>query len=259
MSLLARTRRRVELTPAGQVLCQEGPRLLAQVERVENLARRTASGEIGRLIIAATESATWNVLPELLREYRRRYSEAELVIREMTTPSQIAALHTGEIDIAFLHPPVDTEGLAARVVRQEPLALLLPEAHPLALLDAIPLTALANEPLIVYPSSPRPSWADFMIGVCRNVGVEPHIAQKASEPATAVSFVAAGIGLTLIPEGLKGLVRPGVLYRPLANPVPTVRLLLVHRNGPLSPALNMLLAVAKDLWPHPNQAGSPSD
>jgi len=250
VALLTRTRRRVELTEAGRLFLQEGRRVLAQAQRAENLARRAGSGEIGRLTIAGTESATWDVLPELLREYRRCYSEVELVIREMTTPLQVAALHSGEIDVAFLRAPVETEGLNVRTVRQEPLAVLLPEAHPLAQRGAIPLAALSGEPLVVYPASPRPSWADFTIGVCRNAGFEPRIAHEANETATAVSFVAAGLGLILVPEALKGLVRPGVLFRPLAPPAPITQLLLVHRSGPPSPTLKTFLAVAHSLWPH---------
>lgn len=249
VSLLARTRRHVELTTAGRFFLQESRRILAQVQRAENLARRAGSGEIGRLTVAGTESATWDVLPELLREYRQRYSEVELVIREMTTPLQVAALHSGEIDVAFLRAPVNTEGLTAHTVRREPFAVLLPEAHPLARRAAIPLTALASEPLVVYPASPRPSWADVIIGVCRHAGFEPRVIHEASETATAVSFVAAGLGFVLVPEALKGLVRPGVLYRPLASPAPVTRLLLVHRSGEPSPTLKTFLAIAHKLWP----------
>lgn len=247
--LLERSKRRVELTAAGKVLFEEGRRLLAEAKRVENLTLRTASGEIGRVIVAVTESATWSLLPEVVREYRKRYPDAELVAREMTSPSQIDALHTGEIDVAFSHAPVNADGLIVRIVSQEPVALLLPAAHRLAARDTVPLSALCDERFVLYPSSSAPSWADFIVGVCRSAGFEPQVGQRANEPATAISFVAAGVGVTLIPDGLKGLVRPGVICKPLAFPAPTGQMLLLHRPGTLSPALSSFLSVALDLWP----------
>jgi len=120
--LLDRNRRRVELTHAGQILLEEGRRALTQAERAENLSRRAGSGEIGRLTIGATESAAWDLLPELIAEFHKRHKAVDLVIREMTSRMQLDALRNGEIDVGFLRAPVDTEGLVARVIRQEKLS-----------------------------------------------------------------------------------------------------------------------------------------
>jgi DNA-binding transcriptional LysR family regulator len=248
VSLLARTRRRVELTAAGQVFLEEGRRALAQVERAQNLARRAATGEFGRLTIGGTESATWVVLPELLRDFRRRYPNVDLAIREMPSPLQLEALRNGEIDVGFVRPPVGTDGLIARTILEERLGVLLPKAHPLAKCSEMPIRALRDEPLVVHPARPS-GWADFMVNICRDAGFAPRVGQEASETATAVSFVAAGLGLTIVPVSLKGFVRPGVVYRPIADPAPRAQLLLVHRSGAMTPTLTKLLAVAEGLWP----------
>lgn len=246
--LLMRTRRRVELTAAGQVFLEEGRRALTQVERAEKLARRAASGEIGRLAIGGTEAATWVVLPQLVREFRKRHPNVDLAIREMPSPAQLSALRNAEIDVGFVRPPLGTEGLVARTVLEEKLGVILPKAHPLAKRAEIPITALRDEPLVVHPARPS-GWAEFMTSICRNAGFEPLVAQEASETATAVSFVAAGLGLTIVPVSLKGLVRPGLVYRPVAKPAPTAKLLLVYRSGPIAPTLAKLLEVARSLWP----------
>lgn len=248
VSLLARTNRHVQLTPAGLAFLDEARRVLAQVDRAVNLVKRAASGQIGRLSIGATESATWVLLPELIRQFRSRFPSVDLAIREMPSPSQLAALRAGDIDVGFVRPPIDTEGLVTRTVLKERLGLLLPEAHPLAKRSRLPLTALAGQPLIIHPARPS-GWSDFMISVCREAGIEPQVSQDALETGTAVSFVAAGLGLTIVPESLKVLVRPGVVYRPVSGPVPRARLLLVHRNGPLTPTLTALLHLAQHLWP----------
>jgi len=249
VSLLARTRRRVELTTAGQVFLDEGRRAIVQIERAENLSRRAGSGEVGRLTIGGTESATWDLLPKLIHEYRQQYPNVDLVVREMVTPAQVAALRTGEIDAGLSRTPIDPEGLIARTIRQEKIGLLLPETHRLARRRTIPLTALEGEPLIIHPSLSRPSWADVMISLCRNAGFEPHISHQASKTSLAASLVAAGLGLTLIPESIKGLVRPGITYRLLSRPAPTTQMLLVHRSGMVPPTVTALVGVAQDIWP----------
>jgi DNA-binding transcriptional LysR family regulator len=246
--LLARSRRRVELTPAGRTLLEEGRRALTQVERAANLTRRVAAGEIGPLTIGSTESAAWGLLPELIDEYRKRYGSVHLTVREMTSPMQVAALRSGEIDVGLLRPTVDTAGLAVTVLREEKVVLLLPETHRLARRRTIPLKILAGEPMIVHSSS-RPGWSDFIIGLCRSAGFEPQISQEASNSTTAASFVAAGLGFTMVPESLKGLVRPRIVWRPIANPAPKTQIIMVYCPENAPPTLAGLLAVARDLYP----------
>lgn len=247
--LFDRSSRRVELTPAGTALLTEGRRALAQMERALDRARRTGLGELGRLTVAAIGSATYDVLPAVLREYRRRYPDVELLLREMSTGAQVNALRTGEIDVGFLRLPADTHDLVSATVREETMLLMLPASHPLAERSEVPLAALAGQPLIVFPASPRPSWADIVIAACRQAGFEPRVVQEAMESATVVSFVAAEIGLALVPEGLRVLTRAGVACRPVAPPAPITRLAVVHREERVLPAVEALLAIVHEIWP----------
>ena len=247
--LLERTSRQVRLTPAGSLLLTEGRRLLGETERAVDRVRRTGRGEIGRVTVAAIGSATYDVVPRLLRAHRGRYPDVELVLREMSTPAQVQALRSGEIDVGLLRVPADTGDLVVHAVREDRMALMLPEAHPLARKKRLPLRALAPEPLILFPASPRPSWADTVIAACREAGFEPIVAQEAMESATVVSFVAAGVGIAIVPEGLKVLARAGVAFRFVAPPAPVTRLAAVHRAGELAPTVASFLDVVRELWP----------
>jgi DNA-binding transcriptional LysR family regulator len=253
--LLDRTSRQVRLTPAGSLLLDEGRRLLAQAERTADQVRRAGLGQVGRVTVAAIGSATYDVIPHLLREHRKRYPDVEVLLREMSTPAQVQALRGGEIDVGFLRLPADVDELVAHVVREERMALMLPESHPLTALREIPLRALAHERLIVFPASPRPSWVDTVIAACREAGFEPHVAQEAMESATVVSFVAAGIGIAPVPEGLLPLARPGVITRLVAPPAPVTQLAVVHRPGDLLPAVATLMGVVHELWSRTGQRG----
>ena len=198
--------------------------------------------------MAAIGSATYDVIPRLLRAQRKRMPDVEVVLREMSTPAQVQALRSGEVDVGFLRLPADTTELMTHAVRADRMALMIPDAHPLARRTRIPLRALAREPLILFPASPRPSWADTVVAACREAGFEPLVAQEAMESATVVSFVAAGIGIAVVPEGLKVLARPGVVFRLVAPPAPVTHLAAVHRAGSLPPAVEALVALVRDLW-----------
>jgi DNA-binding transcriptional LysR family regulator len=256
--LIDRSRRRVQLTAAGEVLLEEGRRVLAQVERAVTLTRRAGRGEVGRLVIGASESASYGVLPELLREYRRDFPAVDLSVRLMTTPAQVEAVKSGEIDVGLARSPMDAGGLACRTIRVDPLAVLLPEEHPLAQEPEIALGQMEGVPLVVHPAAQRPSWVDFMLSVLRDAGVEPGPVQEASDTMAAVAFVAAGLGVTLVPGASGQFARPGVVWRPLAEPAPQTRLVLLHRSERLPATVTALLGVVERLWPEPDGAAGES-
>jgi DNA-binding transcriptional LysR family regulator len=247
--LLERTSRRVALTYAGKTLVEEGRRAMAQLKQAEALTRLAGNGEVGLLRIALTESANHAVLPDLLRNFRQRFPRVELLIHRMTSQAQIEALRTGELDAGILRTPINLDGLATRVILRDRLGLLLPKKHALAARKTISLGALRDEPLLLYPAAPRPSWADFVMNICVQAGFKPHVAYEANDSATAISFVAAGLGVAMVPESLSGLVRPGVIYRRVAGHGHTTGLVLVHRRQNVPETVSALSRLVEELWP----------
>lgn len=247
--LFDRTSRRVTLTYAGKTLVEEGRRAMVQLKQAEALTQLAGNGEVGLLRIALTESANHAILPNLLRNFRQRYPHVELVIHRMTSQAQIDALRVGELDAAILRTPINLDGLANRVILHDRLGLLLPKKHPLAARKTISLGALRNVPLILYPAAPRPSWADFVVNSCVQAGFKPRIAHELNDSATAISFVAAGLGVTVVPESLSGLVRPGIVYRRVAAHGLTTDLVLVHRRQNVPETVRALSRLVEELWP----------
>ena len=257
--LVDRATRPVRLTPAGQALVDEGRRVLVAFDEALEFSRRVASGAVGRIRIGAVASATFEVLPRLLRAYRARYPEVQLVLREMTTPGQIDAIASGEIDLGIIRLPYETGDLPTHHIREEGLGLVLPEEHPLTRLAEIPLRALEDQPLVLFPAGPHPTWArSFIPRVCREAGFEPRIVQEAVDSATAISFVAAEIGMALIPESMRQIVRAGVVYRPVAPPVPTLALVAIHRPNGSSATVAAMLRLLGELWPPATVTSSPA-
>jgi DNA-binding transcriptional LysR family regulator len=244
-ALFHRAHRRVQLTAAGALFLEEARQLLAHLEKGVQAGRRVARGEVGWLGIGFVGSATYDVLPAILSAFREQYPEVELVLRELVSARQAQALRERRIQVGFARPALQEEDLLSETIVREPLLVALPEAHPRAVADLLPLRALADEPFILFPRHPRPSYADYVHSVCEQAGFSPRTVQETAEIHTAISLVAAGLGITLVPASIRSLRRPGVVYRPLEAPLPMTELTVAYRREEDSPVLHAFLRVAR--------------
>src|SRR5256885_8282680 len=133
VALFARTRRRVELTPAGARLLEDARRLTAQLERTVHELRAMSDGAHTRLRIGFVSLADYGVLPGLLKAFKNAEPGVRLALREMLSPEQAAALAAGELDFGLLLPPVaGATRLEHLVVQRERFVIALPAKHRLA-------------------------------------------------------------------------------------------------------------------------------
>jgi len=244
VKLLTRTTRRVELTSAGARYLERARSILAGVDAAGEEAVRVADGRIGRVVIGFTGSATYELLPSLSRRLRQQSPGIELDLRgELLTPSQVDGLIAGTLDIGFLRPPVRSPEIDVQPLRREPLVVVLPEAHPQASRSRLSLADLADEPFISYPSQHRSVVHDAVLDACQSAGFTPR-ATEVAETSTLVSFVAAGLGVALVPASVQHLRITGAVYRPLAGS-PTVELAVATRRDETSPAVRRVLELAE--------------
>jgi DNA-binding transcriptional LysR family regulator len=246
--LFYRTKRRVQLTEAGKALLDEARRMLDQADRIRIIVQRAARGETGRIAIGFVNTAIYEKLPDALRAFRLRYPDAELVLREMNSGSQVEALREKRIQVGFMRNAPADKNLKSILIQKEPLIAVLPSGHRLAAEEEIPLGLLASDPFILYPRSPRPSFADQIIETCVHAGFAPDVAQEALEIQTSMSLVAAGIGVTLAPNSITRLNWPDVVCIPLASPTPISELCAAYRADDESPVLKAFLNVISEIW-----------
>jgi DNA-binding transcriptional LysR family regulator len=246
-ALFSRTQRRVELTAAGRLFLDEARGALAGLEKAAAAGRRIARGEAGWLGIGFVGTATYELLPALLSAYRARYPDVELVLRELVSARQADALREKRIHVGLARPALAEDGLVSETLVREPLVAALSEGHPLSGARELRLDELAAEPFILFPRHPKPSYADYIHGVCEAAGFAPNVVQESAEIHTAVSLVAAGMGVTLVPASVHTAHREGVVYVPLAAPPPVSELCLAYRAGDDSPVLQAFLAVAREV------------
>ena len=245
VELLRRNRRRVQLTDAGRLLLEQSRPLLAQADRLEELLRRAGGGEVGRLSVGFVGSASYETLPAVLREFRGRFPDVELVLEELPTESQVAALHAGRIDVGLVRPPLADDAIELTRLVEERLIAALPDQHPLTERTAVRVAALAQEPFVLPPRRISGLYED-VVSVCRAAGFTPQVVQEASEMQTIISLVSAGIGVSLVPSSVETFRMPRVSYRPLRGTNASLEIALARRRGDRSPLVEQFELVARE-------------
>lgn len=218
VTLLHRTTRKVDLTDAGAVYLERARAVLAAVDAAGAEARRVADGLQGRLVVGCVGSATYSLLPAFARALREALPAVDFVFRgEMLAPDQLESLLARRIDLALLRPPVEDEAVRVSAVRRDRLIVALPEDHRLARRKRLKIADLREEDLIVHASRGRSVMHGIVTELCRSAGFEPRIRHEVAETSTLVTFVAAGLGVAVVPEPVAELGVPGTTYRPLAG------------------------------------------
>ncbi|TQL68005.1 LysR family transcriptional regulator [Nocardioides albertanoniae] len=242
VTLLTRTTRRVDLTPAGVVYLDRAREILAAVDDAGEVARRTAAGRTGRLMVGCVGSATYSLLPALAKALRSELPEVEFGFRgEMLSPEQVTALHEEKLDLAVLRRLPDTAGLSVRDVRRERLLVAMPQEHRFAARKRLRVADLAEEGVIIHAGGGRSAMNSLIQDLFTEAGLELTVVHEVAETSTLVTFVAAGLGVAVVPEPTSVLHVPGVVYVPLAG-TPGVDLVAATREGDANPVLARALA-----------------
>ena len=249
VTLFTRSRRRVELTPAGARLLEEVRRTVAQLERTVLELRGMAAGERGRLRIGFVSLADYGVLPGLLKAYKAVRPGVQLALREMLSPDQSLALAGGELDFGLLLPPVaEMQELDHLVVQRERFVAALPARHRLAgTRGALAMSELVGESFVMVPREIAPGLYDIVSGLAARAGFSLNVSQEAIQMQTVVSLVSSGLGVAVVPGSIANLGRRGVVYRKLADKHPALELWLAWRRGAVNPAATEFVAQARQL------------
>lgn len=236
VQLFKRSKRSVELTDAGKILQKEALGILKNLENAVKKTKLAGWGDTVWLSIGFIASSTYDVLPIILKEFKKRHPEIELVLQEIQSSEQNQALREGRIHVSFARFPKTESGLVFETVYSERLVVALPQSHPLNKKKSLKLSDLANEPFILQPHPPSPH-AENTIQIFANTGFTPQIVQTVEEIHTALGLVSAGIGITLLPSSIQNMQNRGIEYRNLINPTPVLEMKMGYRASETSQAL----------------------
>lgn len=236
------SRKRVELTFAGQQFQKRALALVESFDQAERFAREAARGEVGDVRLGYVLSSAAAGYIKRVIELSRAASPNILVnIRKMETLPQIKAIHVGSLDIGFMRS-VDTlpTGIEAFALPAQRLCVAVHEKHGLATRRTITATALAKEKFVAYE-------LDAEVGFWRNItsvlppGAIPQIVQRVPDANSLLTLVSANIGVAVLPETFGNVIRPPVVMRKISGPPAYSKNAVAYRSNEVSPAVRAVL------------------
>lgn len=222
VQLIERQPRKVTLTETGLKILPLARRIVAQSEEIVSLARNEHDPLAGRLKMGLIPTIGPYLLPLVARKLRKRLPNLQLMLYEYQTQPLLEKLRAGDLDLGILALPVPLDGLAARTLYEEDFTLAVPANAALAKKSSVKLDDLTGETLLLLEDGH--CLRDQALDVCSRVDVEESDDYRATSLETLRQMVAAGLGITLLPElATRGPFGSGqgLAVKPFTRPVPT--------------------------------------
>lgn len=247
VTLFQRTKRHVELTPAGETFLVEARRTLEQADHAIASARLAHLADANELVLGFIDSAVYYYLPRLLSAYQRVHPNVQLTLREMTSGHQVEALEAGSIQAGILRPSRVGPHISFEEIARERFVVAVNRNHRLAHVRAIDLRDLREDRFVFFRRELAPELHDHMLGLIKKAGYSPRIVQEADEARTLIGLVAAGIGVFLTTESLWGWGGNDIVYKPLVEAATWLPMSLAWRVNDRSVALQAFVSSTRDV------------
>lgn len=244
--LFDRDHKKLRLTPAGQYFLEEAKKILSLAQRAAKAAAATGRGQAGKVTIAFLSPLGGLFLPPIIRSFRQKFPLVDVDLAELVPREQLEALLDSQIDLAFVAAGEvrSSSHFAFEPVLEVEIRVALPLEHRLAKLRHISLAELEEERFIILKRSAAPATHDFLLHLCRSSGFEPDVVKQSDSARSILDLVAAGIGVSIVPEHFRRCPSEVVL-RGIAPKPPTISLSMVWRKNDTSPTLEALRALIR--------------
>ncbi|MEU5315546.1 LysR family transcriptional regulator [Streptomyces sp. NPDC021056] len=245
--LLERVGRGVRPTAAGLLLTEYADTISRQVAEAETALADLLAGRTGRLSVRYFATAGASLVAPAVARLRTEHPGVQIELKLIDPEDPLPDVREGRADLALVVGPRASgqEGVRFLHLLDDPYLAVLPEGHPLAEAEALEMADLAEEPW-VGSEWPGPC-LDAQLTACETAGFRPRFVVESEDYVTAQGFVAAGLGVSLIPRlGLGVGVRPGVVVRELRSPEPARSIYAaVRETAPPQPALRAFIAAMR--------------
>ena len=249
--LVDRSARGVRLTEAGRALVRHADVILARLDDAEAELAAIAGLRQGRLRLVSFASAGATVMPRAIAAFRAQHPAIDLSLEPADPDEALQKLKAGECDIALtIDAPfcaVEDDGIEQVHLLDDPMYVAMPAGHRLASKPRIRLGDLRDDAWIGGSSTGCPDTM-ILLRACNTAGFEPKIAFHSDDYLAIQGFVAAGVGVSLIPDLALLAVRDDVAIRAVTTRPPVRRInVATLRDGYRSPAVDAMIAVLRDV------------
>ena len=233
MQLVERTREGTKPTDAGRVLVTHADAAICRLEEAERDLAQIAGLEGGEVRIASFPSASATLLTLGVSEFTKKHPKVKLTVADAEPESSLPRLRAGELDVAITFdyptfPEPEERDIEHTLLLTESMHVALPIDHPLADRARVKMTDLADEDWL---SGGCPSSCGLIVSeACRDAGFEPRIGFESDDYHVLQGFIAAGLGVTLLPDLALHTLRKDVVVRPTDPEAPMRRVWAATRR-----------------------------
>jgi len=248
LALFERTGKAIRLTEAGRVFLEEAKASLKRVEDGVKAARAAALCG-GELHLGYAPSPTMEILPKLLRAFRRTAPSAQVTLHDHTSPEMLAGLREGQLQAALMMQPAKLAGRGVKFepLRAYPIVAMTPPEHSFSRLRAVPLDAVLREPIVAYS---RAEYPDYHKMLARIFGAKVKRLRLAAECDSGTSLIAAvesGKGVNITSSILAATAGRRLRYVPLEPPPAPAVVGIAFRVDRVTPLTRRLIETARAL------------
>ncbi|WP_107943147.1 LysR family transcriptional regulator [Metasolibacillus fluoroglycofenilyticus] len=217
--LFERIGRNVKLTPVGKIFLEHSITALEAIDFATKQVEEYLDPKKGVIKVGFPTSLASYVLPTVISAFKREYPDVAFQLRQGSYKYLIEAVKNRELNLALLGPiPPKDESLNVNVLFSENMYALLPLSHPLTKNETINLIDLRNDDFVMFPEGYI--LHKVVMDACRSLGFAPNITSEGEDMDALKGLVAAGIGVTLLPESSLYDSTPRLTVKiPIAMPV----------------------------------------
>lgn len=231
VDLFVQVGRNLQLTPAGKLFLTRVERILGDLDKSVHEIRELLDPEKGEIRLGFPHSLGVNLIPTVVGLFRKKHPNVKFRFRQGKYDVLIHDLVNNEVDLSFISPfPYKHDSIVGDVLITEQLYAVLPPNHELADSSTIKLEQLRDEPFVLFNEgySLRP----IVVDACLKAGFKPRIGFEGEETDTIRGLVAAGMGVSLLPEMALLEISPLQPAKvPISSPQVTRTIGLIHRRG----------------------------
>jgi DNA-binding transcriptional LysR family regulator len=244
--LFKRNSRNVELTRAGIALQREARLLLRQFDEAKAVVKAVAEGKEGRLRVGFGGSMLYRGLPQIVDQFRKGNPGIDLLLTELNSVEQIAAIKRDEIDFGFVLGAKTAAGLDGFRFHSEPFVACVPLRHPAAKARKITLDRLKNDEFVLFSRNASPHYFESIVSMCVANGFIPNIKHEVRHWTSVVSFIESGMGVSLVPRTLNTRHVTGAKFIEILGRYEPSETWCVWKDTDQRPGLKAMIDLSKD-------------
>ncbi len=214
--LFIRTSRSVQLSEAGSVLLPHVHAVLDRLDEARLQVQRMAQGLEGHVTLGLTGSHFLGTLPQFIRKFRQERPRVDVALKEMPPSDQLTGMLDRRVDLSLSRGTPADPAFAADLLWRDSSVVVLPPGHSLSRRKRLRLQELKNEDFVFFRLGSS-IFADSVYQACLFSRFEPKIVQQVVEVPAVINLVAAGLGISIVPESIARLRADAVEIRELAH------------------------------------------